>query len=284
MLAALLRKIPAPLLFIISGTTQYLGAAVAVGIFALLPPTATAWWRFALASTVLMLWQKPWKAGLTRLQVRNAIIFGLFIAGMNIAFYESVARIDLGVAVSLEFLGPVAVAVTLNRSWQARVAAVLALAGVVGISGFALDLNAPEVGWGLFYCLLAGALWAGYAVLGKKVSATSGLNSLAIGTFVGAIAFSPFGLGSIPVVFSDWTLLAKVCAVALMSTIVPYSLDQVVMRRLDASTFSLLNALLPATSLLIGVIFLAQIPSISALVGLVLISISVWLATAQSRQ
>lgn len=282
-LQQVLRKIPAPLLFIISGITQYLGAAVAVGVFTLLPPTATAWWRFAVASLVLVAWQKPWRAGLTRLQVRNALIFGIFMGGMNIAFYESVARIDLGVAVSIEFLGPVTVAVAMNRSWRGRLAAFLSLAGVVGISGFALDLSAPQIGWGLFFCFLAGALWTGYIIFGKRVSVSPGLNALAIGACAATVVFSPFGVSSIPLVFSDWLLLGKVALVALMSTVVPYSLDQIVMRRLEAATFSLLNALLPATSLLIGVVFLAQVPSVSAILGLVLISVAVWLATSQNR-
>lgn len=253
---------------------------MAVGIFASLSPATTAWWRFALASLVLLAWQKPWRAGYNFTDLRNAVIFGLVMAGMNIVFYESVARIDLGVAVSLEFLGPVAVAVSLNRTWRARLAAFLALTGVVGISGFALDLSAPQVGLGLFFCLLAGALWAGYVLLGKQVSAKGGLHSLAIGAFAATIAYAPFGVTSLPTVFSDWKLLASLATVAIMSTLVPYSLDQVVLRRLDAPTFALLNALLPATSLIIGVVVLHQLPGVAAVVGLVLISVSVWLATS----
>ncbi|MCS4484693.1 EamA family transporter [Gleimia sp. 6138-11-ORH1] len=280
MLSQILSKTPAPLLFIFSGLTQYVGAAVAVGVFASLSPAATAWWRFALAGVVLFLWQRPWQVGYTLTQLRNAIFFGLIMAGMNIVFYEALARIDLGVVVSLEFLGPVAVAISLNRSQRARIAAFLALFGVVSISGFALDLSAPEIGLGLFFSFLAGALWAGYIILGKQVSAQGGLHSLAIGAFAAAIAYAPFGLSSIPTVFQDGQLFLALGAVALFSTLIPYSLDQIILRRLDAPTFSLLNALLPASSMVIGVIVLQQIPTLSGLIGLILISISVWLATS----
>ncbi|EEH64587.1 putative membrane protein [Gleimia coleocanis DSM 15436] len=282
-LAKILKPIPAPILFIVSGTTQYMGAAVAVGVFTKLAPTATAWWRFALASIILMLWQQPWKAGLTSRQVKTAAIFGIVMAGMNMIFYEAVSRIDLGLVVSLEFLGPISLAVYLNRTWQARIAALLALGGVICISGFALDFTNPNVEAGIIFSLLGGTAWAGYIMLGKKVSATGGLHSLAIGCFTATIIYSPVAFSSFTTVAQDLNLFKSLLIVATMSTLVPYSLDQVIMRRLDASTFALLKALLPTTSLLIGIIFLGQIPGWIAVVGLVLVSVSVWLTTSNSR-
>lgn len=281
---ALIDRIPAPVLFIFSGLTQYSGAALAVILFAIMSPTTVAWWRVSIAAVILLAWRRPWKSGLSRRDIAWSALFGIFMTGMNIVFYEAVSRIDLGVAVSLEFLGPVLVAVTTNRTFAARLAAGFAFTGVALISGLGVDTSEPQISRGIVLAILAGLLWGAYMVLGQRIaSRRSGLTSLAIGSTTGAIVFSPLAFHDAGLAFATIPIIVTVIGVSVLSTVLPYSIDQVAFARLDAATFALLNSLLPATSLVIGAIALHQLPSIPSVVGLVLISIAVWLASFRAN-
>lgn len=302
-----LQVVPAPVIFIASGLTQYMGAAVAVSLFLLLPPYAVSWWRFSVAAVVLMLWRRPWRSGLTWREVAVSGVFGVVMAGMNTAFYLAVAHLDLGVAVSLEFVGPVLVAILTRRSWQTTLAALSALTGVVLISGFGLSLSAPGVGRGILFALAAGGLWAGYILLGRRIAATrSGVTSLAIGCAVAAVVYSPLARlpkwpgsssseavsavaelsttdsGFVSYSTPVWLVALLLVAVGVLSTVLPYSFEQVALARVDAATFALLTSLLPATSLVTGAVMLGQFPAAASVVGLVLISFAVWLASQKT--
>lgn len=280
----LINRIPAPVLFIFSGLTQYSGAALAVILFGVMSPTTVAWWRVSIAAVILLAWRRPWTAAISRRDIAWSALFGIFMTGMNIVFYEAVSRIDLGVAVSLEFLGPVLVAVTTNRTFAARLAAGFAFVGVALISGLGLDTSQPQIGQGIILAILAGLLWGAYMVLGQRIaSRRSGLTSLAIGSTAGAVVFSPLAFHDATVAFATVPIVVTVIGVSVLSTVLPYSVDQVAFARLDAATFALLNSLLPATSLVIGAIALHQLPSVPSIAGLVLISIAVWLASFRAK-
>ena len=128
---------PAPLLFVLSGLTQYLGAAIAVGLFDVLPPAVVAWLRLAVAAVVLVLWRRPWRSrGLwTRRAVLVTVVFGVVLGLMNVAFYVAIDHLPLGTAVALEFVGPVAVAAVTGPGWRDRVAIGVAALGVVLLAG-----------------------------------------------------------------------------------------------------------------------------------------------------
>ncbi|MDO5035008.1 MAG: EamA family transporter [Actinomycetaceae bacterium] len=274
------KRAVAPALFIASGTTQYVGAALAVVLFASLAPTTVAWWRVTISALVLLAWRRPWRQGLTAREVGTSALFGVIMSGMNITFYESIARLDLGVAVSLEFMGPVAVAVALGRGWVSKLAGVVALAGVVLISGFGLDVSSPTVAAGIFWAFLAGSLWAAYIVLGRRIaSSRSGLTSLSIASVTGSVVYFPLVARDFLGAFQSSELFWTVLGVAFLSTVIPYSIDQINMSWIDAPTFALLNALLPATSLLVGAVGLRQLPEPVSIVGLVLVSVAVWMAS-----
>ena len=210
-----------------------MGAALAVIAFASVEPASVAWWRVLTGAVVLLAWKRPWRGGLTRSDLAISALFGVIILTMNSSFYESIARIPLGTAVSIEFIGPVAVAVIRGRGWRPRIAAVLAFAGVACIGGLALDLSVPSVRVGVAWILLAALAWSAYIVVG----------------------------------------------VGLLSTAIPYTFEALAMRRLAASTFALFAAILPATSALVGAVMLRQIPGVFELIGLVLVSVAVWLAS-----
>ncbi|MDT3766488.1 EamA family transporter [Gleimia hominis] len=275
----------APLLLIGSGLTQYVGAALAIVLFTQVTPAAVAWWRVAVAATVFILWRRPWRMRLSRVDWGRSALFGVVMTLMNVLFYEAISRIALGVAVSLEFLGPVAVAVMGSKHWTSRVAAVAALAGVVSISGFGVNVQDPKTALGIIFALGAGACWAGYIVLGQRIaSQRSGIDSLAIGTLAGAVVFLPFCVTQIPKVVASPVLIGAVLGVGLLSTVVPYSLEALAMSKVHASVFALLTALLPATSLLVGAVALQQFPAWPSVAGLILISLAVAVASRDTTQ
>ncbi len=277
---ALASRVPAPLFIIGSGLTQYIGAAIAVSLFTVIEPSSVAWARVTVGAVVLLAWRRPWRSGLTGRDLVNSAIFGVALCAMNVTFYESIHLLPLGVAVSLEFLGPVGVAVVRGTGAGSRVAAVLALAGVASIGGLGLDLRAPGVLEGLAWVLAAAALWAVYIVLGQRIAQErSGITNLALGCIAGSLVFSPLlAHGAAPALHS-WGVAAGVLGVALLSTVLPLSLEALALSRVSAPTFALLNALLPATSAIVGAILLRQLPGPWEVVGLVLVSAAVWLAS-----
>jgi inner membrane transporter RhtA len=267
--------VPAPLLFVVSGFTQYLGAAVAVGLFATLGAPEVGWWRIVLAAVVLLAWRRPWRRRWTRRELWVAALFGIVLAAMNIAFYVAIGHLPLGVAVAIEFCGPVAVAAITGRRWQERAAIVVAAAGVVLLAGITLEsgMAREDVVVGLVAIFAAAACWAGYVVLGKRVAGGgAGVDGLAVGMAAGALVFAPFFVGSVPAVVTDPGLLGFLLVVAVASSVIPYVLDQVVLRRLGTATFAVLLATLPATAVLVGALVLRQVPTWPELIGLVLVS------------
>lgn len=272
---SVLDGVPAPVLFIVSGFTLYAGAAVAVSLFDRLGAPTVGWWRIVLAAVVLLAWRRPWRRRWSRRDLGWAALFGVVLAAMNVAFYVALEHLPLGVAVAIEFCGPVAVAAVTGRGWRERGAIVVATAGVLLLAGITLESDLPrsDVVIGLAAIFTAAACWAGYIVLGKRVAgAGSGIDGLAVGMAAGALVFTPVFGGSVSEVVPDVGLLAFLLVVAVCSSVVPYVLDQVVLRRVGTATFSVLLALLPATAVVVGAVVLGQVPTWPELAGLALVS------------
>jgi inner membrane transporter RhtA len=264
-----------PLFFVVGAISQYIGAAIGVFLFQTTEPSTVAWLRAAAAGVALLLWRRPWRRGLTRHDAFVAVQFGLVTIAMNIAFYEAIARIPLGTAVAIEFLGPIAVAALSSRRATDLVAAALVCAGVVLLAGFEFDVD-----WtGFGFALAAATAWAGYILLGKRVADKGdGLDSLAVGMAIGAAVLAPFILISQAFVDSSVFLDARTwllgVAIGLLSTTVPYVLDQLVLTVVGRAKFALLLALLPATAAIIGATVLGQTPSLTELLGIGLVMIA----------
>ncbi|MDO4259142.1 MAG: EamA family transporter [Actinomycetaceae bacterium] len=270
-----------PQIFIIgSALTQYIGAAIAVMLFTRIDAPHVAWWRLVIAGIVLLAWRRPWRDGLTKRDLAISALFGLILATMNVSFYSAISYIPMGTVVSVEFIGPVTVAVLRGRGWIPRIAALLALLGVSSIGGLGLNLTRTDDQLGVAWTLLAALAWGSYIVLGQKIAQNrSGITNLALGCASGAVIYAPIlGPGALAAL-SHSDVMVALLGVALLSTVVPYSLEALAMRKLSAATFALFTALLPASSALVGAIMLAQIPGIWEIIGLVLVSIAVWLAT-----
>jgi inner membrane transporter RhtA len=258
------RRVPASLLFVIGGVSMYVGAAVAVWLFDELDPAAVAWLRQFGAAVVLLAWRRPGKASWRGKTFWLAAVFGLVTAGMNIAFYEAIHRLPLGTSVALEFVGPVLVAAFGSRTVRDIVALLFVVFGVALIA----DARWSGSTLGVVFALSAALLWAGYIMLGKRVSTTGlGVDGLAVGFAVATALLSPLALGT-GLVWTSPRLLVLGVGVGVLSTVVPYVLDQVVLRRTGQAAFALLLALLPVTATVIGLVVLRQVPSLPEAVGI----------------
>jgi len=276
----LVGRMPAPLLFVGSGLAQYVGAAIAVGLFAVAGAPKTGWLRILAAALVLLAWRRPWRLTWTRAALRGAVLFGLVLTGMNIAFYLALAHLPLGLAVALEFTGPVAVA-AFTGGVRERWGGLLAAVGVAILSG-AVVTGTVGTPLGLAWIAVAATLWAGYVVLGRRVARDTsghGIGSLAVGMGVGALAFAPFFAASALPALVDWRFALAILAVGVLSSVIPYAVEQVVLRRVTAATFAILLALLPATAVVVGAVGLRQLPTWPELAGIALVCAAITLTS-----
>jgi inner membrane transporter RhtA len=263
---------------LLGAVSQYAGAGVAVLLFGAFAPGTVAWLRVLGAGVVLGAWRRPWRRRWPCDRLALAAAFGVATAAMNIAFYLAIARLALGTVVAIEFLGPVAVAAAGSRRRRDVAGLALLLGGVGLLSGVHLSGAAAGVAW----AFAAGALWAGYIVLGHRVAAAADLRAqdgLAVALACGAAAFAPLYAWRSGSAFTDAGLLGRVVAVALLSSVVPYALDQLAMAHLARHRFAVLLALLPATATVMGVAVLGQVPSGADVAGIALVIGAIWMTS-----
>jgi inner membrane transporter RhtA len=261
-------RVPAPVLFVIGAVSMYVGAALAVALFDRLPPSAVAVLRLMGAAAVLLAWRRPARSAWRGPRFWRASAFGLATALMNVAFYEAIARLPLGTAVAIEFCGPVAVAAVASRRPRDVAAVLFAAVGVLLIA----DVRWSGSPSGVLWALGAATMWAAYIVLGKRVaSGGNGLDDMTVGFAVAAVALSPLLLVGGPgalAALADPLVLVLAVGVGVLSSVVPYVLDQVVLRRIGQARFAVLLALLPATATVVGLVGLAQLPTVLEFIGI----------------
>ena len=252
----------------LSAVAQYTGATIAALLFDEAEPQAVAWVRvIGGAFGLLAVSRGAWR-GWTRRQLVAAAIFGVATAGMNMCFYMALDRTDLGKSVTMEFIGPIAVAAAMTRTGRNGLALVLAAGGVVVLGGVEIGDNTVGVLW----ILATSALWATYIVVGSRVAQVGrGVAGLGIGLAMGALVLAPIGAPSSGPIFSSGRLLVLCLLVGVLSNAIGYGIDQHVLRRIPVRRFSLLLALLPVTALFFGWIALDQRPSGLDVVGIALV-------------
>lgn len=266
-------------LFVLSAIAQYVGAVLAVLLFDGsiggtdgVEPQTVAWFRAIGAAIALLAVSRGWRSGWTREQLIGVAFFGVTTVLMNIFFYLAIERIDLGKGITIEFIGPIAVAAATTRSRRNAIALLFAVAGVVVLGGVEVDDNLL----GVVFILIASALWAGYIVIGSRVAQVDrGVAGLGLGLAIGALVLAPVGAPGSLEVWTSPKLLMLCLAVGVFSNAIGYGIDQFTMRRIPIRRFSLLLALLPVTGTLIGWIGLGQQPSPIDLVGIALVLVGV---------
>jgi len=271
--AAIADRLPPQALFVLGATSQYVGAALAVLLFASVPAAGVAWLRIVASAAVLVAWKRPWRTSWTPPRLRLVAAFGLTLAFMNLTFYLAIDRLPLGTAVAIEFCGPIFVAALGSRTRRDVLAVLLATAGVIALADVHLA-GSPD---GLALAIAAGVAWAGYIVLGHRIAADASIRpqeGLALGMAIGAVGFAPVLVPSAVPAFVSPPLLAACLAVGVASSVVPYALEQVAMRRLPRARFALLLALLPATATVAGIALLGQVPAPVEGLGIALVVVA----------
>jgi len=235
------------------------GAAAATTLFDQVGPAGTVLLRVLLAAVVLMAVWRPRLRSLRRRAREDLILvagFGVTLAGMNLSFYEALDRIPLGIAVTLEFVGPLTVALLGSRRRLDIAWALLAAGGIVLLSP-APGGSINALGMGL--ALLAGSFWAAYILLSARIGqAFTGGGGLAAAMVVGSLVLLPVGIAAGGEDLLDLGVLAVGLAVAVLSSAIPYSLELEALRRLPERIFGVLMSLEPAVAALVGLSLLGQ--------------------------
>jgi inner membrane transporter RhtA len=233
------------------------GAVLAKGLFPILGASGTAALRLALSALMLLAVWRPWRMRMSAREMRVIVIYGLALGWMNFFFYLSLRSIPLGIAVALEFAGPLALAMAASRRAVDFVWIVMAALGLLALLPLGLGSKPLDV-LGVGCGLAAGVCWALYIYFGRKAGAAHGGQTTALGMLIGAIVILPIGVAESGAQLLSLAILPTALAVALLSSAVPYSLEMLAMPRLPTRTVGVLMSLDPAFGALSGLCFLGE--------------------------
>ncbi len=232
------------------------GAAIAKYLFDEIDPTAMVWLRLLTSAAVMLLLARPRLKGRSGADWRVAVTFGLSLGLMNWAIYQSFARIPIGIAVTIEFIGPLALAVIGSRRPRDLIWVALAAAGVALLGLEPGEVTLP----GVLFALVAGGSWAAYILLSARTGRHwPGLDGLAVASVVAALLITPFALGTAGSALLDPRILALGALVGLLSSVVPYSLELIALRTMSTRLLSVLMSLEPAAAALAGLLLLREL-------------------------
>jgi inner membrane transporter RhtA len=279
------RSVPPTALVMLSIFSVQFGAAIAKNLFDSLGPSGTVFLRIAFAALVLLVLVRPKLGGHDGRAYLVAGLFGLALALMNLSFYQAIDRIPLGVAVTLEFVGPLGVAVAGSRRvldvlWVVLAAAGILLLAPLGAFG-GMDLDPL----GVAFALLAGCLWASYIFLSARTgSAFPGGMGLVIALCIGTVVLAPVGIAGAGSALLDPKLLLAGFGVAMLSSAIPFSLELEALRKIPARVFGVLMSLEPAMAALAGFLLLGERLGVRAVMAVLFVTIAAAGASLFGRQ
>jgi inner membrane transporter RhtA len=253
------------------GSVQF-GSSLAATLFQRLGPGGTVLLRLASAAIILAVLWRPRLRARTRKELQLAAVFGLVLAGMNLSFYEALDRIPLGIAVAIEFVGPLTVAVVGSRRRVDFLWVALAAAGILALTrGGAHGLD----GLGIALALAASCFWGTYILLNARLGrAFEGSTGLSLAMCVAALAALPVGISAGGGHLLEPGSLAIGSAVGILSSAIPYSFELEALRRIAAPMFGVLMSLEPAMAALAGFLVLGQALGARALLGIALVIVA----------
>jgi inner membrane transporter RhtA len=262
-----------PTLYVLAAVVSVqFGGALAAVLVPLIGASATVTMRLLISAVLMVAVIRPRLRGRSGQAWRAGLFFGASLAGMNFAFYQSLATLPLGVAVTIEFLGPLALSAVLSRRLRDMAAVVAALAGVVLISQ-ALTVPWRELNLGgIAWAALAGAGWAAY-ILGSRSAGRhfDQLDGLAVALVVAAALVTPVGIATAHAPALTGSVLAGGVGIALLSSVLPYSLELLALRSIPPAVFGILLSLEPAVAALAGLVVLHQVLAVPQLLGMALV-------------
>ena len=250
------RRPISPVWLVLAGIASVqFGAALAKAMFDTIAPTAMVWLRLVTSAIVLVAIARPTIRGRSRDDWLTMLAFGLSLGTMNWAIYQSFSRIPLGLAVTIEFAGPLVLAVVMSRRARDLLWVGLAALGV-GLLGFErTDLDPVGIG----FALLAGACWAAYILLSVRTGRRwAGLDGLAMASVVASVLLAPLAIPAGGSDLLDPKILLLGAAVGLLSSVIPYAADLTALRTMKPSVFSILMSLEPAAAALAGMLLLQE--------------------------
>jgi inner membrane transporter RhtA len=262
---------PAPLLVVGAAFSVQGGAALATTAFDEAGPLGFVWLRVAFASLILAALSARSLPRLRSLPLGLVLATGGSVALMNACFYQAIDRIPLGSAVTIEFLGPLAVAVAGSRRPLDFLWIALAGCGVALLGSPSVDLDPAGIG----FALAAAAGWAAYIVLAKRLLSRAPLVAgLTATLLVAAVLLAPLGLAAGGSGLVGGGVLATGVAVAVLGSVLPFALGLLALRRVPTSTFGILQSLEPAVAALVGAVALAQVPGVLEALAIVFVSVA----------
>ena len=269
-------------LLLISMSSIQCSASLAKTIFPLIGPEGTTALRLMVSAIILLVVIRPWRRTITRQAWKPIILYGLSTGCMNMCFYQAISRIPLGVAVGLEFAGPMAVAMLSSRKMTDFVWLALAAAGLYLLLPLRATDNIDTLG--TIFALCSGVCWGLYIVFGKKAgNSGDSAASVALGMLVGACFIFPFGLVSAGSSMFSPSVLPLAIVLGIFSSALPYGLEIYALKNLPSQTFGILMSLEPALAALSGFIFLQEILSLGQWLALGCIIIASIGATVSAR-
>lgn len=250
--------IPPPGLVLLAVLSVQVGAGLAKNLFTQLPPTAVVFLRIATGAVMLLAVVRPRVRGLSRRALGVGVAFGLSLGLMNLSFYEALARLPIGIAVAIEFIGPLTLAVVSSRRRIDLLWVALAAAGVVLLAPWG---DAASASWaGMGFAALAGAFWAAYIVFSQATGARfPGASGLSFAMIVSTIVIAPVGVASGGIDLLRPEILLIGAGVGLLSSVIPYSLELEALRRMPKRVFGILMSLEPAVAALVGLFVLGEV-------------------------
>lgn len=254
------RKMPVWLpivILLIAMTSIQSGASLAKSLFPLVGAPGVTAIRLALGTLILVAVFKPWRLRFKAEQRFPLLMYGLSLGAMNYLFYLSIQTIPLGIAVALEFTGPLAVALFASRRAVDFVWVVLAVLGLWFLLPLGQGMSHVDI-TGAACALGAGACWAVYILFGQKAGVDHGPATVAMGSLIAAIVFVPIGAFEAGSALWHWSLLPLGLAVAILSTALPYSLEMIALTRIPTRTFGTLMSMEPGLAALSGMLFLGE--------------------------
>lgn len=233
------------------------GASLAKSLFPVVGAPGVTALRIALGTLILVVIFKPWRLRFKKEQRLPLLFYGLALGGMNYMFYLSIQTIPLGIAVALEFTGPLAVALFSSRRPVDFIWVILAVLGLWFLLPLGQDVAQIDL-TGAALALGAGACWAVYILTGQRAGEEHGPATVALGSLIAAIIFVPIGMAQATDSMWQWSILPVGLAVAVLSTALPYSLEMIALTRLPTRIFGTLMSMEPALAAISGMVFLGE--------------------------
>jgi len=233
------------------------GASLAKSLFPIVGAPGVTALRIALGTLILVVIFKPWRLRFQKEQRLPLLLYGLSLGAMNYLFYLSIQTVPLGIAVALEFTGPLAVALFSSRRPVDFVWVVLAVLGLWFLLPLGQDVSHVDL-TGAALALGAGACWAVYILTGQRAGEEHGPATVALGSLIAAIVFVPLGMAQATESIWQWSILPVGLGVAVLSTALPYSLEMIALTRLPTRIFGTLMSMEPALAAMSGMVFLGE--------------------------